>query len=113
MMRQFVKKVGLGLVLTCGVPGLVLAQTPNVDTSKLEKAKTDAEQTTKAAGEGAKTAKEGTGDVKDAAAATKKGDVSGVQDAASKGHQKAKKAKTSGTQSGEKAKDTAKDITGK
>ena len=108
MMRQLAKKIGLGLAMTCSASTLALAQVPNAD-----KAKADAEQAQKAAGETSAAAKEGAAAAKDTAGAAQTKDMKGVQEGASKTHKKAKKAKTSGTQSAEKTQDAAKDLTGK
>jgi len=113
MIHQLVKKIGLGFALTCGVPALALAQVPNVDTSKIDAAAKDAKQAKTAADETATTTKEGAANAKDTAKAVQKQDVQGAQEGAANVQKKAKKAKTSGTTTTEKAKDTAKDVTGK
>jgi hypothetical protein len=113
MMHPLARKIGLGVVFTCSLSALALAQIPNVDTSKIDSAKANAQQAKTSAEESTAAAKEGTAAAKDTAGAVKKGDVAGVQEGAAKGQKKAKSAKTSGTKSTKKANDAAKDLTGK
>ena len=110
-MYRLVKKIGLGLALTCGISGLALAQVP--DTSKIDKAKTDAQQAAGAATEGTQTAKEGAAGAKETAGAVQKADVQGATEGGTKTTTKAKSTKTSAKKSSKKAQDTAKDVTGK
>lgn len=104
-MRQLATKIGLGLVLTCGVSALALAQAPKVDTSKLDTDKAKAER-----------AKSHPQQAKDSA---DEGDVGSVDAAATSVNppgavkKKAKSAKTSGKKSADKPKDAAKDLPGK
>lgn len=127
MTHQLASRIVLGVVLTCGLSAIALAQLPNVDTSKLDttkakvdnaKAKVDGAnanvQQAKTSADESTTAVNGVAaDAKETAGAVKKKDLAGVKEGAAKGQKKAKSAKTSGTKSTEKAKDAAKDLTGK